>query len=107
MSIAAVSSPSAASTPADSAGRTRRSGAPETPRQQALRQAVDELVGGVFFGEIFRALRTSRLQGPYGHGGRGEEIFSAQLHGILAERMGHGARLGINDSLYRRFAGKV
>lgn len=107
MSIAAVGSPTAASMPADSAGRTNRPGAPPTPRQQALRQAVDELVGSVFFGEIFRALRNSRLQGPYGHGGRGEEIFSAQLHGILAERMGHGARLGINDSLYRRLAGKV
>lgn len=77
---------------------------PRTPRQRELRKAVDELVGTVFFGEVFQAVRASRLKGPYGHGGRGEEVFAAQLHDVLAKRMGRSSRMGLNDAIYRRFA---
>jgi Rod binding domain-containing protein len=67
-----------------------------------LRETVDELLGSVFFGTLLKAMRESGLKGPYGHGGRGEEVFAAQLHGMLAERMGIAADIGIGDMLYER-----
>ncbi len=77
-------------------------GAKPAAKQTALKNTVDEVVGTLFFGEVFKAMRNSRLKGAYGHGGRGEEIFAAQLHDTLAKRMSHNARLGINEALYRR-----
>ena len=74
-----------------------------TPRQKELKAVVGELVGSVFFGEVFKAVRESKLKGEYGHGGRGEEIFSAQLHDVLARKMGRSSRLGLNDAIYRYF----
>jgi hypothetical protein len=77
---------------------------PRTPGQKRLKKTVDELVGTVFFGEVFKTVRQSTLKGKYGHGGRGEEVFSAQLHDVLAKRLGQSKSLGINNALYKRFA---
>jgi hypothetical protein len=74
-----------------------------TPRQKELKAVVNELVGSVFFGEVFKSVRESKLKGEYGHGGRGEEIFSAQLHDVLAKKMGRSTQLGLNDAIYRYF----
>lgn len=103
MSISAVSSLYRVLSPAASSAAAK----PMTPRQKELRQAADEVVGSVFFGEMFKAMRSSRLKGEFGHGGRGEEVFSAQLHEVLAKRMSHGGKFGLNDALYKRFAANV
>src|SRR5690606_32188403 len=42
-------------------------------RQAMLRQAVDEMVGVTFFGQMLKMARNSPLKGEIGHGGRGEE----------------------------------
>ena len=54
--------------------------------QTRLRETADQLVGSVFYGSLLRTMRASALQGKYGHGGRGEEVFAAQLD--LAGRLG-------------------
>jgi hypothetical protein len=66
-----------------------------------LRHAAATVVGTVFFGTLLKTMRESRLRGPFGHGGRGEEIFSAQLHGLLAERAGTSFKGGLGDAVYR------
>jgi len=66
-----------------------------------LRQSVGQVVGSVFYGTLLKALRESSLKGAYGHGGRGEEVFAAQLHGLMAERMGAAAKRGLPELLYR------
>ncbi len=71
-----------------------------------LRETAREVVGSVFFGTLLKAMRESGLKGAYGHGGRGEEIFSAQLHGVLAERMGATMRGGLGDAIYRALEGQ-
>ncbi len=76
-------------------------------RQQQIRDAAGELVGTLFFGEVFKAVRESKLKGKYGHGGRGEEVFSAQLHDVLAKKMGREAKLGLTDVLCKRFSKAV
>lgn len=67
-----------------------------------LREIVGQVTGSVFFGKILAQSRESRLKGPYGHGGRGEEVFSAQLHGLLAERAGTASGNNVAEQLYRR-----
>ena len=71
-----------------------------------LRALTARVVGSVFYGTLLKTMRASELRGPYGHGGRGEEIFAAQLDGILAERMGTAARGGFQDVLYHALEGQ-
>ena len=53
-----------------------------------LRHLSGEIAGSIFYGTLLRSMRESVLKGEYGHGGRGEDIFAAQLHGLFAERLG-------------------
>ncbi len=66
-----------------------------------LQDASGRIVGSFFYGTLLRTMRESEMKGQYGHGGRGEEIFAAQLHGILAERMGEAEQNGLAKRLYR------
>ncbi len=66
-----------------------------------LRETTGQVIGSVFFGTLLKTMRESKLQGPYGHGGRGEQVFAAQLHGLLAERMGRGMTNGLGETIYR------
>ncbi len=79
----------------------RTESAPPTDLQR-LKEASGQIVGSVFYGGMLKAMRESKLKGAYGHGGRGEEVFSAQLHGILAEKMGEASNGSLTDVLYRR-----
>ena len=68
-----------------------------------LRETTGRVVGSVFYGTMLAAIRKSSLKGSVGHGGRGEEVFGAQLDAILAERMGEAdARRGVAKALYDR-----
>lgn len=78
---------------------------PESPLQgdlQRLKEATGQIVGSVFYGTLLKSMRESELKGTYGHGGRGEEVFAAQLHGMWAERMGKASNGGLTEILYRR-----
>lgn len=65
-----------------------------------LKQSTRQVVGSVFYGTLLKSMRDSSMKGPYGHGGRGEEVFSAQLHNLLAEKMGEATNGGLADALY-------
>ena len=69
-----------------------------------LRRSIGQVFGSVFFGTLLRAMRTGELKGPYGHGGFGEEVFGAQLDGILAERSGTSMANSLLDALYTSLA---
>ena len=69
---------------------------------QRLRQSTRQVVGTVFYGTLLKTMRASNLKGHYGHGGRGEEVFQAQLDALIAERMGTASRGGLAETLYRR-----
>ena len=67
-----------------------------------LREVTGKVVGNVFFGSMLKMMRDSKIKGTVGHGGRGEEVFSGQLHGILSERMGEKAHGGVVGALYKQ-----
>lgn len=71
---------------------------------QRLRETSGKVVGSFFFGTLLKTMRESTLKGPFGHGGRGEEVFAGQLHGLLAERMGEAMNQGPQEALYRSLA---
>jgi Rod binding domain-containing protein len=72
-----------------------------------LRQATDKLVGSLFYGTLLRQMRSSVLKGPYGHGGRGEEVFAGQLDQLFAERMGESRTTNLTDAVVRRYGEKA
>lgn len=67
-----------------------------------LKQTAGQVVGSVFFGTMLKMMHESPLKGKVGHGGRGEEVFAAQLHGVLAERAGTAMQRGLGEVLYKR-----
>ncbi len=69
-----------------------------------LRHAAEQLVGITFFQTLLQSAHNSTLKGEYGHGGRGEEIFTAQLDVIFAERAAESSRFGLVDEIYARMA---
>lgn len=78
----------------------------DDPGLAKLSDAVDQVVGSVFYGTLLRTMRSSSLQGPYGHGGRGEEVFGAQLDQVLAERAGRARGYGLAEAVVRQLAGQ-
>lgn len=79
---------------------------PKTAREQ-LRTAADQLVGSVFYGTLLRRMRSSEIQGPYGHGGQVEKMFQGQLDQILAERAGAARSTNLTDAIMKRYARKA
>lgn len=69
-----------------------------------LRDAVDQVVGSVFYGTLLKTMRESPLKGTIGHGGRGEEMFQGQLDQLLVERAGGARSYDLNEAIVKRFA---
>lgn len=73
-------------------------------REAALREAVREVVGTTFLGEMLKIARSSPLKTELFHGGRGEEIFRSQLDAELARRAGGAMQNGLADEMYKRLS---
>jgi hypothetical protein len=72
-----------------------------------LHAAVGAVVGTTFYGTLMKQMRETRCKGAYGHGGRGEEVFAAQLHGLLAERMGEARRDPLQKAMVHQLQRRV
>lgn len=69
-----------------------------------LDDVIGKVIGSVFFGTLLRSMRQTEMKGAYGHGGRGEDVFSGQLHEIYAEQAGQSMRGGLKEALLGRFS---
>ena len=76
-------------------------------RRRMLQQAASEVVGSVFFAPMLKMARDNPLKGKYGHGGRGEEVFGAQLDAELARCASHRSGGGLTDALLKRLERKA
>lgn len=72
------------------------------PDLDAVREKVGELVGMTFFGKMLEMEQDSPLKSDIMHGGRGEEIFRAQLNQELSREAGRSGRLGIGQAIAER-----
>jgi Rod binding domain-containing protein len=72
-----------------------------------LRDVADRVVGSVFYNTLLQQMRSSTLKGEYGHGGRGEEVFQAQLDQVLADRSGQATSTSLSDAIVRRYERQV
>ncbi len=71
--------------------------------KSSLRKTVGQVMGSVFYGPLLASARNTALKSDVGHGGRGEDVFKAQLDQVLAERAGGVASDDVGEVLYQRF----
>jgi hypothetical protein len=72
-----------------------------------LRQRVDEFVGLFFYGSMLKGAREHPMtHAKFGMGGRGENVFGAQLDQELAQRAGQASNNSLSEAIVRRLAGK-
>lgn len=76
-------------------------------RLDKLREIAGQVVGRTFYGTMLEMMRDNKLKGEYGHGGRGEEVFSAQLHGVIAERMGSSSGNKLGEAIFKQYERQV
>jgi len=76
-------------------------------KQSDMRAQVGEFVGNVFYGTLLRQMQASKIKGKYFHGGRGEEVFQAQLGMELAKRMGQAPNDPIANEIYDAFVRRI
>jgi Rod binding domain-containing protein len=67
-----------------------------------LRQAFTQFVGEAFYGQMIKAMRSTCGKPAYFHGGRGEEVFRAQLDQTMAEHMTEATADRFADPLFQR-----
>ena len=60
---------------------------PEIDNALSVREAFTSFVGEIFFSQMIKSMRSTTDKPAYFHGGRGEEIFTAQLDQTMAEEM--------------------
>jgi hypothetical protein len=68
-------------------------------RYRRARKAAEQFVAQTFFSPIFKQMRASPFKSELLGGGRGGEVFSSMLDGVLAERMGRGVGGELVDAL--------
>ncbi len=80
------------------------------PARARLRKVVDQVIGVTFFQPLLKTGRNSALKRTtpenaptLGRGGRGEDVFGAQLDLILAERAGGATKYDLSTTLVNRF----
>jgi hypothetical protein len=79
---------------------------PSTPSPEAdgeLREVFNDFVGQTFYGQLLSAMRSTQGKPAYFHGGRGEEIFTAQLDQVLAEKMSEASADQFTQPLFNLF----
>jgi len=53
----------------------------------SVRKAFTSFVGETFFSQMIKSMRSTTDKAAYFHGGKGEEVFTAQLDQVLSEEM--------------------
>jgi hypothetical protein len=93
--------------PVASVSSVSPAGASSTPQRKALREAVNQVVGQMLYAPMFKMASESPFKGGFGHGGRGEDIFRAQLDMELGRRAATRVSGSLSDALYERLVKHV
>jgi len=63
------------------------SGNADVDHAMSVRQAFTSFVGETFFSQMIKSMRATTDKPAYFHGGKGEEVFTAQLDQVMSEEM--------------------
>jgi hypothetical protein len=66
---------------------TTGTGNADIDHARAVRQAFTSFVGETFYSQMIKSMRTTTDKPEYFHGGKGEEVFTAQLDRVMSEEM--------------------
>ena len=77
---------------------------PASAKRAELHDAAEQLVSEAFLNTLMRMHRENPLKGKYGHGGRGEEIFGAQLDAILSQKASTALKTTLTDAVIRQLS---
>ncbi len=76
-----------------------------SPAKARLRKAVGEVIGTLFFAPVLKMANSNKaIQGKYGHGGRGERAFRAQLDLQFAKSAGGRMQNSLTEAICDRLA---
>lgn len=64
----------------------RRVGQPR-PENLEMRKQFNQFAGQTFYGQLLASMRKTVDKPAYFHGGKGEEVFLAQMDQVLAEKL--------------------
>jgi peptidoglycan hydrolase FlgJ len=68
-----------------------------------LRETFNRTVGGVFYGQLLKSLRSGVGKPAYIHGGQAEEMFQSQLDEQVVESIVSRSDIKLVDALFERF----
>jgi peptidoglycan hydrolase FlgJ len=68
-----------------------------------LRETFNRTVGGVFYGQLLKSLRSGVGKPAYIHGGQAEEMFQSQLDEQVVESIVSRSDIKLVDALFQRF----
>lgn len=85
-----------------------QSAAPKPPAAagedgQELREAFDQFVGQTLFGQMLQSMRKTVGKPAYFHGGRAEEIFTAELDRVLGEKIAAASAETLTGPMFELF----
>ena len=74
----------------------------QTSGAREVQEKFRQFVGEMFFGQLFKAMRSAQQKPAYFHGGRAEEVFQSQLDQLMAEEMTAASAHEIADPMFRQ-----
>tara|TARA_R110002095_G_scaffold172230_1_gene149635 strand:+ start:7308 stop:7682 length:375 start_codon:yes stop_codon:yes gene_type:complete len=69
-----------------------------------LKQAFQDFVGGTFYKQMFKSLRSGQNKPAYFHGGQAEEMFQSHLDQHIAEDLAKNQGNAFSDTLFSAFS---
>ncbi|WP_299468747.1 rod-binding protein [uncultured Gimesia sp.] len=69
-----------------------------------LKQAFQDFVGGTFYKQMFKALRSGQNKPAYFHGGQAEEMFQSHLDQQISEDLAKNQGSAFSDTLFSAFS---
>ncbi|HLJ11717.1 MAG TPA: rod-binding protein [Planctomycetaceae bacterium] len=72
--------------------------------QPAVREKFQDFVGGTFYKEMLKALRSGQKHSKYFYGGQAEEMFRGQMDQQIAEDMAHQYAGHLSDPLFEAYS---
>jgi Rod binding domain-containing protein len=73
-----------------------------TSTEAELREKFTQFVGETFYGQMFKAMRSTVGKPAYFHGGRAEEVFQSQLDQTMAQELTKSTAATFAEPMFER-----